>query len=358
MKNSRIIGLDILRIIATFCVIIIHVAAEYKWNESVYSNKWFSAIIYDGISRWSVPVFIMISGVLFLNSGRADNVKNILKSIIRIITAFLFWTVMHVMFDYIQNSSMGLADIMFGLIRGHFHMWFLFAIVGLYLVAPILKYIALNEKICKYFLILSLVCAFLIPSFIEGLLCINNILNNSYMQSFVSAIEANWYDMHFSIPTDYAVYFVLGTYLYNIKQTKRQQRLIYLLSILSFICVVTLTIGISRIQGDTYSGVFSYFNIFVLFESIGIFTFIVEKTRTIEADSKPAEMLGRMSDCCFGVYLMHMILLYYIEKCLGVNITAMEPAIFIPLLSFVILVVGICVTGLIKCIPILKKYIV
>ena len=358
MKRGRIVGLDILRIVATFCVIIIHVAAEYKWNESVYSNKWFTSIVYEGISRWAVPVFIMISGVLFLNSGRTDNAKNILRSIKRIITAFLFWTVMYVMFDYIQNPSMGLKDIMSGLIRGHFHMWFLFTIVGLYLVAPILKYIVSNEKICKYFLILSLVCAFLIPSFIEGLLCINNIVNNSYMQSFVSAIEANWYDMHFSIPTDYAVYFVLGTYLYNIKPTKMQQRLIYLLSIISFICVVALTIWVSRIQGDTYSGVFSYFNVFVLCESIGIYTFIVEKTRTMEADSKLANMLGWMSDCCFGVYLMHMILLYSIEKCLDVNIIILEPAIFIPLLSLVILVVGICVTRLIKCIPILKKYIV
>lgn len=63
-----------LRVFAIFMVVVIHVTAGYvtfaDTNPSFYgSTLWWSANILDSFSRWSVPVFVMLSGymITFLN---------------------------------------------------------------------------------------------------------------------------------------------------------------------------------------------------------------------------------------------------------------------------------------------------
>ncbi len=49
-------------------------------------------------------------------------------------------------------------------INGHYHMWFLFMIVGLYLIVPfLLRPIVRDEKLLRYFLLLTLIFTFLLP---------------------------------------------------------------------------------------------------------------------------------------------------------------------------------------------------
>ena len=72
-KVERLYYLDFLRVVATFFVILIHVSCQ-NWSNPLGSFSWQVANFYDGISRFSVPIFVMISGVLFLNTK-----KNLIK---------------------------------------------------------------------------------------------------------------------------------------------------------------------------------------------------------------------------------------------------------------------------------------
>ena len=58
---------DYLRILASFCVIILHLASQKINFINVYSKEWQVLNFYDSIVRWTVPVFAMISGALFLS---------------------------------------------------------------------------------------------------------------------------------------------------------------------------------------------------------------------------------------------------------------------------------------------------
>ena len=70
MKKKNILYLDVLRIIATFAVIAIHVVTLY-WNDyDVSTYEWGAFNVFDSISRWAVPIFCMISGYLFLNNEK------------------------------------------------------------------------------------------------------------------------------------------------------------------------------------------------------------------------------------------------------------------------------------------------
>ena len=64
--SARNISLDLLRIVATAAVVLLHTAKRVWYNVPVSSTDWYISNIYLSAVRWAVPVFVMISGTLFL----------------------------------------------------------------------------------------------------------------------------------------------------------------------------------------------------------------------------------------------------------------------------------------------------
>ena len=153
--RTRIFYIDFLRIISTFGIIILHVSA-LKWNTTpVTSFNWQIMNLYDSLVRWTVPVFIMISGMLHLQIGNYHDdfskEKHIMyKKIFRVICAVIFWTIVyHAAFpvmSYVigKNSSIDVHiflsipnKIIFQ--PGLYHLWYLYICIGLYLITPLLN---------------------------------------------------------------------------------------------------------------------------------------------------------------------------------------------------------------------------
>ncbi len=68
---------------------ILHISAQNWCEIDIASFKWQVFNFFDSIVRWAVPIFVMISGALFL--GRNSNIEKLYKkNILRIITFFLF----------------------------------------------------------------------------------------------------------------------------------------------------------------------------------------------------------------------------------------------------------------------------
>ncbi|MGL4829448.1 MAG: acyltransferase family protein, partial [Vibrio sp.] len=69
--QQRVFFFDLLRAIAAVAVIAIHVLAPYRDLLGVIPfAEWLTAVTVNGVSRWAVPVFIMISGALMLSDRR------------------------------------------------------------------------------------------------------------------------------------------------------------------------------------------------------------------------------------------------------------------------------------------------
>lgn len=92
LSGQRFLYFDCLRILGAFAVILIHVAS-YKWfTADISTTEWNVLNFYNcSLVRWAVPVFIMISGALFLD-GKQSITHIYKKNILRIVTAFLFWS--------------------------------------------------------------------------------------------------------------------------------------------------------------------------------------------------------------------------------------------------------------------------
>src|SRR5574344_2350792 len=71
-KRPYVAYFDLLRVVAIFTVVAVHLSAQHWPDVDVHSRAWFAFNLYCSLGKWSVPIFVMISGALFL--GRDTDV--------------------------------------------------------------------------------------------------------------------------------------------------------------------------------------------------------------------------------------------------------------------------------------------
>lgn len=62
--QERTVYFDFLRVLAAFSVVIVHVSAYKYYEVEVKTWEWQIFNIYNSVFRWTVPIFVMISGAL------------------------------------------------------------------------------------------------------------------------------------------------------------------------------------------------------------------------------------------------------------------------------------------------------
>lgn len=129
------------KFIAILFVVLLHSSAFYFNGFEVGSYGWEIGNIGNGLSRWAVPVFVMISGSLLL--GRDYNIKDFYyKRVSKIIIPLLAWSVFYTIIWIYQNKNdatmhQAIINILSG--KPFYHMWFLYMILGLYAITPVLN---------------------------------------------------------------------------------------------------------------------------------------------------------------------------------------------------------------------------
>src|SRR3989442_2077501 len=70
--QPTVVWIDAARVAAILGVISIHVVAPLVISRALPLNWWVGNVV-DSAARWSVPLFVMISGALLLHSDLADD---------------------------------------------------------------------------------------------------------------------------------------------------------------------------------------------------------------------------------------------------------------------------------------------
>lgn len=344
-KVKRTVYFDYLRVLAIFSVILLHTAASNWYSADVNSFNWQVFNAYDSIVRWGVPVFVMISGALFL--GRTIPTKTIYtKYIFRILVAFFFWS-----FCYALFTCSGVKEMIACTISGHFHMWFLPMIVGLYMAIPLIKCITENKEIRCYFLILAMMIAIVFPT----IFAISNdfapkLINEGMQAINISLIQG----LKLEIVLGYTVYFILGYAINSTDINVKERKCIYLLGTFGFAFTIVLD-AIVAIKNQSPCG--TYYGshmIGVLLESISIFVFFKYNCPKSERLNAFVQKLAKYS---FGAYLIHPAVQSLLEK-VGFTTISFNSIIAVPLLAITIFTISMFFSAAINRIPILKKYIV
>ncbi len=346
MANNRIISFDVLRIIAAFAVVMLHVTSQ-RLDTSFLSNEWEIRNVYDSFVRWCVPVFFMISGALFLDHGRKIDVGRLYKkNILHLIFIFFAWSFIYALYSATVRCDYNVSHIILRILEGPVHFWFLKILIGLYVAIPILRMITQNKRSEEYFLIVAIVTAFIIPM----LFTLVGLINESYEQ--FALYHYNAYGIR--IASGYVGYFVLGHYLFTYRLSVSVKKSIYMMGLLSVLSVIFLTHWYCHHINESSEVFYDNLNVFTLIESIAVYLAIIE----LKIPTKYHSLVIRLSNLSLGVYLSHFLVLMLFYNFLGIDSGSYNPLFFIPCFSLIVFILSCLIVSLIMKIPILNKLVV
>ena len=346
-EHERNTAYDYLRVLASFGVIILHIAAKKFLSLSVYSNEWQVLNFYDSIVRWTVPVFVMISGALFLNRDIPIR-KLYLRYIPRLAVAFVVWSFAYAIstgYDFKAHKVMWLS--------GHYHMWYIPMCIGLYAALPIVKQIVSNKRIAYYYLLLSFVFAFIIPS----AMALAKDFGPQWMNSLVRVANDVITDMHMQLVLGYSAYFVLGYVLSKPDSVKGKSidRCIYVLGILGFLLTILVTLFASHRKAEAVTTYYDFLTVNVLLESVAVFTAF---RRMDFKNERLNRVMARLAKYSFGAYLVHPMIIEKLASELQITSLSFYPGLSVPVLGCLVFVISYAVSFLLSQIPILNRYVV
>lgn len=345
--KDRTVYFDYLRVFAAFAVIIIHTAAQNWYSVDVNSFEWQVLNFYDAIVRWGVPVFVMISGSLFL--GKEIPLKKIYaKYILRMAISFIVWSVVYTVFHRrdIVNSLLAIIS---G--QWNYHMWFVLMIIGIYMCIPIIKPIVETNVKIKYYLLLSFVFAFVVPE----VTVLTNDFGNELIVKFVNTINNDVNTMRMHLVLGYAGYFVLGYYINKTDLNKRLRMIIYALGILGFIFTIVTSLIVSLQTQAACATYYGEFTINVLCESVAVFTWFKYRKYNLH---KLNLFIRKLSKYSFGAYLVHLLVLEQLYVRFGLNALSYNPVFAVIYIGVLVFVISFALSAILNRIPVVKKYVV
>ena len=359
--GHRVIYVDLLRIAATFGVIVLHTAALKWYDTPVTSFNWQVMNIYDSLVRWTVPIFVMVSGVFHLQPNKSGTtfkaeMQKIYKKVFRIICAIVFWGVLYNVFNlfdgfYRRNEPITIYGIIriFGVIiigPAYYHLWFLYMLMGLYLLTPIFRCFVntCKREHIEYFLVLFLVIGTCIPMINSGL-------------KFFPVFKGKSIFLPVSELTGYIGYYIAGYYFANYKIKQKMKNGIYILGIFSLLFTIIITSVISIYNKKPFGGLYGYLLPNTMFVAYGIFLLFQEIFAKINISNAKMKIISIISKDTFGIYLIHALLLQIFDA-IGLNTLTFSPLVSIPIIAIVVIILSEMGTIILNKIPVLNKNVI
>ena len=349
MINKREMYFDYLRIFAILGVIGIHVVGINWFDTNVKSLSWQVLNVYSSMCRYCVPIFVMISGALFLNQSKKLDIKKLyLKNIFRLFIALVFWSLVYAVFSNIimtRSFNMSiLKDTIKMFLSGYYHLWYIPMMIGLYIAVPMFKKICEDKKIEEYFLIIFLIFTTLIP-FLAKVPKLDIILGNGIFSTSVAMVSG------------FAGYFVLGHYLDTYILPKKYEISIYVLGVLSLLFTIVSTAVFSIYKGFAFDAFYDSLTINNTIYIVAIFIFFKYHVGKIKLSDNIKNIIVKISNLIFGVYLIHNIFIALLIK-FNIVSSSLICSLLCPLFIILVLLLSLICSFIISKIPILNKYII
>ena len=329
MAKKREYAFDILRVVAMIMVITVHVSNVYSRSFGVISNNAFLvSLVFNTISRISVPIFLMISGALLLD--REFNKEKYIKRLIKFIILIIVWDIVYLIWEYFYLGITydKLYKLLFEPYRAH--LWFLYTILLLYAIQPLLRMIMhkINSQMKIALLVLWLL--------------------------FSTLSIINYYISVYFTVFSYVGFFVLGKQLYDfIKENDLKKYNIHLIitMIICFIISIFLNYSTSLKYHMFYNFYFAYRVPFIMLPAFAFYILIISNYQKDTLN----KIIMKLSDLSLGVYLIHGIFLDVTVK--SFMYPTIHPIIGIPMFVTFIFICSIISVYLLKKIKYLKNIV-
>ena len=333
---------DLVRVLAIYLVVVIHTSGQLTnaWGR-VPESEWLIGDLYGGVARAGVPLFFMLSGYLLL--PRSESLGAFYrKRVLKIVIPFVVWSALYISGDCLQQPGLCTPDYLMQYVllkRTYFHLWFLYSLLGIYLIMPALRLIVRpeNDRVLWYLVGLWLVFQ-PIRTLMDQFLHFSLNLNSQLAVGFLP-------------------YFFLGYLLGEMRLTRGRLAAAAALFAAGSAVTVAGTYALTRAAGQFNGYFYDYVTIGVIPAAAGAFLLL---RRLSEAGFLATEgahaFLRRVSGSTFGAYLIHVAVLRGLDA-LGVNAFMGSGAWSIPVVATLTFGLALLAARLLQRVPVVNAIV-
>ncbi len=315
--DRRIVVYDVLRVIAICAVVMIHTAGTYVSVAASHTTwEFLCGNFLDSLARIGVPVFIMLSGALMLDEQREMPFSKVMRHVRTTAFLLVIWSLIYAVLFYIAAPLLTHHPIRWekfvsNFVFGHYHMWFLYMLIGLYLLIPVLRLFVkkTNAKTVLYLIVLSVAFQFL-PYGLNAVIAAAS-GTDVHLMRFVDQFELGFAGGGVG-------YFLLGWYVTHVEIKKSHRIGIYVVGILGFL---TMWLGVQFLATDSNgltNKLYSFYGISVMSYGLAFFVLVYYALREKTAARFPT-LVTTLSRLSFGVYIVHALILTAVQHFVTVD---------------------------------------
>ncbi len=332
--------IHVLRVVATLAIILLHAATGgiFEQYSKIGGVIACTSIIYKHTMEWAVPAFVLISGAIFLSPHKNIGYNILFSKYVRriVLALVVFGLPMTLSENLLEMGVHQPLLLLFTSVKewvcgcSWAHLWYLYMLIGLYLVTPIVKQFLNNatDSDIRIALVVMFFASSLLP----------------VMKSYGVHIEG-----YMIIQTPFIFIYMLGYYLQwrtDDAVLKRYTSLTVMIFLLALVSIVARVCCGVRIYG--------YIDPACIFMAASLFVLLKQNN----ASSLIAQ---RLSPYCFCVYLIHTVFINLSYKILHITPVGVmgdaSCAITIPMFSVVFALLSFVAAYVLMKVPILKKYV-
>ena len=325
---------DLMRVICAFFVCMSHGSG----------TRTFAAVAYNCFSRFSVPVFVMLSGYYML--ARPVPPRRLARRVLTLLGLIFAWSAIFYGYDLLCGVKAweGCAVFAEYLLTQPIHLWYLWALLALYLFTPLYGVFSQNASQGQYRYILGLF-------FLFGSLALIAVRSGR-----APVLELVLDRMKAPYVLGFPLYYLVGGYVRRWGPGSRWERaVLYVLGALGMVWTILGTRLLWDREGLNELWM-SFFAPGLVLACTASFVWL--KALLSAHPPKPSPLLRELSDCTLGVYLIHPLVILMLQR------GPLEPVLyggndrlFVPLRTALVFVLSSLAVLVLKRVPLLKKLV-
>lgn len=346
-NNNSIFYIDLLRCIAAFAVIAIHILGPLRMlYGDISTSEWMAPITFNGMTRWAVPVFMMISGALLISTNKPFNCKNYMtKRLGKVVVPFIGWTIIYALFAgfILQSQMLPSSEFEFAFATAWhviknatndpawYHLWFFYDFIPLYFVIPFLAPVL--KKLPTQLIYLLVIC-------------------------FVVLFTMHWLKVESFLRENlvlYTGYLVIGWFLFN-RDNSPQLKLWVYAGVTMLILNVVGTYIVAQTTGEYGSLFMGYKTLNTMIIAGMLFVLAQEYAHLITGKAK--RCVSVISKYSLGIYLLHPLLLISVrETSNGYYDMWGSYWIAIPVMTVIVMAISVVCTKVLASLPVIRRLV-
>lgn len=327
IKKKESIGwIDLLRVMACFLVVFSHCCDPFVAEFDADRTSFLTGVLSGSFVRSCVPLFVMMTGVLLLPI-RMDMGTFYRKRIGRIIPPFIFWSLalpilFFVYLSYINPTTVNpaipasndsLSDLWVKLYTFIFNfnfdttpMWYLYMLIGLYLILPVISGWLQNASRKDLKLFLSVWGISLFLPYLKMVAPMLGYPGNYGNMGILGICDWNEFGT-FYYYSGFLGYLVLAYYLVKYPLDWSWKKMLSI-TIPMFLVGYFITFYGYLLTQQAFPGNYAYLEIIWYFAGINVFMMTFPVFVIVQKLKVPSSAwLSRLASFTFGIYLCHFV---------------------------------------------------